>query len=73
VFLRLSEFETGKIVRVNVSNMVYYKTIRVQRGTSGDRVEATGIRIENDPIMLVVTETVEQIDDLLKESYHYIK
>jgi hypothetical protein len=53
--------------------MVYYKTIRVQRGTSGDRVEATGIRIENDPIMLVVTETVEQIDDLLKESYHYIK
>ena len=73
MFLRLSEFETGKIVRVNVSNMVYYKTIRVQRGTSGDRVEATGIRIENDPIMLVVTETVEQIDDLLKESYHYIK
>lgn len=73
MFLRLSEFETGKTVRVNVSNMVYYKTIRVQRGTSGDRVEATGIRIENDPIMLVVTETVEQIDDLLKESYHYIK
>jgi hypothetical protein len=73
VFLRLNEFETGKVVRVNVSNMVYYKTIRVQRGTSGDRVEATGIRIENDPIMLVVTETVEQIDDLLKESYHYIK
>ncbi len=73
MFLRLNEFETGKVVRVNVSNMVYYKTIRVQRGTSGDRVEATGIRIENDPIMLVVTETVEQIDDLLKESYHYIK
>ena len=73
MFLRLNEFETGKVVRVNVSNMVYYKTIRFQRGTSGDRVEAPGIRIENAPILLVVTETVEQIDDLLKESYHYIK
>lgn len=73
MFLRLNEFETGKVVRVNVSNVVYYKTIKVQRGTGGDRVEATGIRIQNDPIMLVVIEAVEQIDEMLTTSYHYIK
>ena len=73
MLLKLNEFETGKTIRVSVSAITYYKTIRVQRNTSDERLEATGIRFQNDPIMLVVTETADQIDAMLKESYHYIK
>jgi hypothetical protein len=77
VFLKLNEFETGRIVRVNVSKVLFYKTIRTRVKTSNtgqdDQTEATGIRFENEPILLVVTESVDQIDSMMRESYHYIK
>ena len=77
MFLKLNEFETGRIVRVNVSKVLFYKTIRTRVKTSNtgqdDQTEATGIRFENEPILLVVTESVDQIDSMMRESYHYIK
>lgn len=78
MFLKLSEFETGRIVRINVSKVLFYKTIRIrstksERSMVDEQVEATGIRFENDPILLVVKETTDEIDNLLKQSYHYIK
>jgi len=77
VFLKLNELETGRIVRVNVSKVLFYKTIRVrsrnESSVNEEQVEATGIRFENEPVLLVVKESVDEIDVLLKESYHYIK
>jgi hypothetical protein len=78
MFLKLNEFETGRTVRVNVSNILFYKTIRVRSSKNENsiienQIEATGLRFENDPIMLVVKESVEEIDTLLKQSYHFIK
>lgn len=78
MFLKLNEFETERVVRVNAGKIIFYKTIIARTRQAKDRdgyesVTATGIRFENDPIMLVVTDTVEQIDELLTQSYHYIK
>lgn len=78
MFLRLNEFETQKVVRVNATKILFYKTIAARNQVAKDRdgyetIIATGIRFENDPIMLVVTETSEEIDEMLKQAYIYIK
>ena len=77
MFLKLNEFETDRVVRVNVSKVLFYKTIRTRiKSTHPDQdhqTEATGIRFENEPVLLVVLESVDQIDAMLRESYHYIK
>jgi len=77
VLIKLNEHETGRVVRVNVNKVLFYKTIRVRK-TAADRYsdetsEVTGIRFENEPVMLVVTESVEEVDELLKHAYIYIK
>lgn len=77
MFLKLNEFETGRVVRVNTSKVLFYKTIRTRLKASNtgqdEQTEATGIRFENEPVLLVVTESVDQIDAMMRESYHYIK
>ena len=77
MLIKLNEHETGRVVRVNVNKVLFYKTIRVRKTTadrySDETSEVTGIRFENEPVMLVVTESADEVDELLKQAYIYIK
>lgn len=71
MFLRLNDATTNRVVRINVSKILHYQTSYMRESSAPEKV--TGIRLENNPILLLVKETPEELDQMIKEGYYYVK
>lgn len=73
IFISLTTYESTNRVRINLNNVIFYKTIKVgsvpSQTTNGYRdIYKTGIYFQNDPVPLVVEEDVIVVDKLITEA-----